>query len=147
MPVITDRRRQRQRVAQALDRRDGARLQNDAVGDRLHAEHADAPGDELRQHDPAEAPIVRVHHVERHLHRVEGEAVGFGDGKRVQMDVRILVTGEADVAQLAGLARLHERRVRAVVVEHAVRVLVAKYLVMLHQVDAVGLEAPQRLVS
>ena len=95
--------------------------------------------DEPRQHDLAEAAVVRVHHVQRHLHRVEREAVRRGDGEHVQMDVRILVTGEADVAQLARLARLHERRVRAVFVEDAVRVVVAKDLVMLHEVDAVGL--------
>ena len=36
---------------------------------------------------------------------------------------------------------------RAVLVEDAVRILVAQDLVMLHEIDAVGLQPPQRLVE
>ena len=63
------------------------------------------------------------------------------------MDARVLVAGEADVAELARLPRLEERRVGAVVVEDAVRILVADDLVVLDQVDAVGLQAAQGLVE
>ena len=63
------------------------------------------------------------------------------------MNARVLVAGEADVAELSRLSRLDERSVGAVVVEDAVRILVAQDLVVLDQVDAVGLQATQRLVD
>src|SRR5207253_8354339 len=62
-------------------------------------------------------------------------------------DPRILVTGEPDVADLAGLARVEERAVRAFLVENAVRILVAQNLVMLNEIDMVGLQALQRFVE
>ena len=69
------------------------------------------------------------------------------DLEHVQMDVRVLVPGEADVAELARLPGLDQRRVGAVLVEDAVRILVADDLVVLDQVDAVGLQAAERLVE
>jgi hypothetical protein len=60
---------------------------------------------------------------------------------------RVLVAGESDEAQLAGPARLQERGVGALLVEDAVRVVEAKDLVVLHQIDAVGPEAAKRLVE
>ena len=104
-----DRRRQAQGVADTRSR-SRARSQDDAVGQALHAEHADVLLHELGQHQLLEAAVVRVHHVQRHLHRVEREPVLARDFERVQVDARILVAGEADVAQLAGLLRLDERR-------------------------------------
>jgi hypothetical protein len=58
----------------------------------------------------------------------------------VQVDPRVLVTGEADIAQLAGLTRLDERGVGAFVVEDPVGILVAEDLMVLDQVDPVGLQ-------
>ena len=63
---------------------------------------------------------VRVHHVDRHLHGVEAEAMLLGDLEHVQVDLRILVPGEADVADLAGLLRLHRRVDRAIFGKDAV---------------------------
>jgi len=65
----------------------------------------------------------------------------------VQVDARILVPGEADVAQLARCARLDQRGVRAFAIEHAVRIFEADHLVVLDQIDAVGLQAVERLVQ
>jgi hypothetical protein len=59
------------------------------------------------------------------------------------VDARVFVAGEADVAELARLARLDERRMGAVCSENAMWILVAENLVVLDQVDAVGLEATQ----
>ena len=69
------------------------------------------------------------------------------DLEHVQMDARILVAGEADEADLAGLRASSERLHRAALGEDAVRVVEADDLVELHQIDVVGLEPPQRLVE
>ena len=135
-----DRRRQIQRVVQALDRRHGVRSQDDAVRHALHAEHADVLLHELGQDELLEAAEVRIHHVERHLHRVEREALLARHFEHVEMDVRILVPGEADVAELARLPRLEQRSVGALLVEDPVGILEADDLVMLHEIDAIGLE-------
>ena len=69
------------------------------------------------------------------------------DFEHVQMDVRVLVAGEADVAHLAGLLGLDHRLHGAALGEDAVRILEADDLVELQQVDVVGLEPPQRFVD
>jgi hypothetical protein len=71
---------------------------------------------------------VRVHHVERHLHRVERDAMRARDLQHVEVDARVLVSGEADVAQLAGALRVSERGVRAFLVGDAVRIIVGEAL-------------------
>src|SRR5262249_22632822 len=74
-------------------------------------------------------------------------AVRVGHGERVQEDVRVFVPSETDVAELAGLASLDERPMRAVFVEDAMRVFVSQHFMVLDEIDAVGLEAAQRLVE
>src|SRR6267378_4467457 len=71
----------------------------------------------------------------------------FGDLERVEVDARILVSSEAYVAELAGGARFDEGRVRAVVIEDPVRILEANNLVVLDQVDAVGLKSAERRIQ
>src|SRR5688572_2005228 len=64
------------------------------------------------------------------------------------MNGGILVSRESDVAQLPRPLRVIEHLLRTLLlVEDAVRVLVPDDLVMLHEVDAVGLEPPERLVE
>ena len=87
----------------------------------------------------AKLRIVRVHDVERHLHGVEVEAVLLGHFEHVEMDVRIFVAGEADVADLAGLLALRGAPLGASSIEDAVRIVEADDLVVLDQVDVVGL--------
>ena len=90
---------------------------------------------------------MRIHHVERHLDRVELESVFLRDLEHVEVDARVLVPGEADVAELPRLPPLDQRRVRSfLLVEDPMGILVADDLVMLHEVDAVGLEPAERLV-
>ena len=60
------------------------------------------------------------------------------------MNVRILVTGEADVAQFPRLPCLLKRPVHAVLPENAIRVFEANDFMMLHEIDAVHLETPER---
>jgi hypothetical protein len=93
------------------------------------------------------AAVVRVHHIQRHLYGVEGEVVFTRELEGMQVNARIFVAGEADVADLAGPLRLDQRSVRALLIEDAVRVLVADHLVMLHQIDGVDTETPERFVE
>ena len=69
------------------------------------------------------------------------------DFEHVQMDAWVLVAGEPQIANLAGLFRIHQGAVRTVFVEDAMRILIAKNLVVLHQVDVVGLQPNQRFVE
>ena len=59
--------------------------------------------------------------------------------EHVQVDARVLVAGEADVADLARLLRLEQRLHGAAFGEDAVGIVEADDLVELHEVDAVGL--------
>ena len=65
------------------------------------------------------------------LHGVELEPSAGRHFEHVQVNVRVLVAGEADVAELAGPLRFEERLHRAAFGEDTVGVLVADDLVML----------------
>src|SRR5438067_56888 len=77
-------------------------------GQALHSEHNDILPHEIGQDHSLKAAVVCVHDVERHLHRIECEFVFSGHFKHVHMDTRILMSGEADVADLACLPGLDE---------------------------------------
>ena len=62
------------------------------------------------------AAVVRILHVQGHLHGVELEAVLTGDFERVKMDSRVLVSGKSDESQLADLPEVEKRNVRSVFV-------------------------------
>ncbi len=101
----------------------------------------------FRKHQFSKTAVVGIHDVERHLDRVEGEAVFIGHFQHVQMDKRILVAGEADVAQLARFFCFQEHLVGAVFVEDAVRVFEADDFMVLDEIDAVGLEPAKGFVQ
>src|SRR3954462_4900242 len=63
------------------------------------------------------------------------------------MDLRILVPGEPDVTELPRLSRLEQGGVRAFLVEDAVRILEAQDLVVLHEIDPVGLQPAERFIE
>ncbi len=132
---------------ETLRRRYRAGLQNVPVGQAFHAEDANVLPDELWEYELLEAAVVRVHDVERHLDGIEGEALLRRGREHVQVDSRVLVSGKADVAKLTCLTRLHERGIGAFRTEDSMRVLEADDLVMLHEIDAVGLEAAEGLVE
>ena len=84
---------------------------------------------------------MRVHHVEWHLHAVEHEPFALRNLEHVEVHARILVTGEADVAHLAGLLRCDEGFERAALFENPIRVVEAQDLVELDEVDVVRLQS------
>src|ERR1700730_154006 len=63
------------------------------------------------------------------------------------MDVGILVSGEADIPELASLLPVDERAIGPFVVEDSMRIVVAHDLVMLDEIDAIGLQPLERLVE
>ena len=67
------------------------------------------------------------------------------DFQHVQMHGRVLVPGEADVAHLAGLFRVQHGGHGALVGEHPVGVFHAQDLVVLEQVEVIGLEAREAI--
>src|ERR1700737_2165758 len=63
------------------------------------------------------------------------------------MNVGILVPGESDEPDLARLLSIDERAVGDLLVENAMRIFIAEDLVMLDEIDPVGLQSAQRLVQ
>lgn len=78
------------------------------------------------------------------LFGVEMEAVLVGGLEHAGVDCRALVSCEADIAQLALLARLQHRLERAAIGEHPAGIVGADDLVELQQVEVVGLQTRQR---
>ena len=69
-----------------------------------------------------------------------------GDFERVEVNVGMFVSCKANEADLSGFLRLDERLVGAFFVEDTVRVLVPQNLMMLHQIDVVGLKPAKRFL-
>src|SRR5580704_7722172 len=63
------------------------------------------------------------------------------------MDVGILVSREADIPELACCSPVDERAIGAFVVEDSMRIVVAQDLVMLNEIDAIGLQPLERLIE
>src|SRR5581483_1894814 len=103
--------------------------------------------DQFRHDEFFEAAEVGVHHVQRHLGGSKSEPVLAGCCEHVKMDMRVLVSGEADEPEFAGLLGLDERGVGAVLGEGTIRIFVADYFVMLDEVDVVGLQTAEGFVE
>src|SRR5579862_1792581 len=71
------------------------------------------------------------------------EAMVGCDFQHVQMNLWIFVSGESDVADLAGFLRFEHRFVGSALREYAVGIVEPDYLVMLNQVDVIGLQPLQ----
>ena len=90
---------------------------------------------------------MSVHHVQRHLGRIELIFVLACHFEHVEMNVRVFMSRKPDEAQFAGLASLDERRVRSFLIKDSVRVFIAQDFVMLNEVDVVGLQPLKRPVQ
>jgi len=77
----------------------------------------------------------------------EVEAVLLRQLERAEVNQRVFVAGESDVANLAGLLCFESAFKRTAWREDAVGVFKADDLVELHQVDDVGLQALERLAQ
>src|SRR5437773_2990378 len=142
-----DARGQVHRIVQALDRAHRLAGRDLTVPEGLHPEDSDSLLHEDLQDLLLEALEVGVHHVQRHLDRVEPEPVLRGRLEHPQMDRRTLVPREADVADLPRILRLEGRLDRPALGEDPVRVFPPDDLVELQEVDDVRLEPPERLLD
>src|ERR1035437_9162689 len=100
------RGRKREGVGQALLWRGDLVLDDGAVGHGFHAKDGDSLLEKSRNDMPGEAPETGVEQIERHLATVEMEVVLGGDVQHPVVDDGILVAGEANVADFAGILRL-----------------------------------------
>src|SRR5256712_4248503 len=142
-----DARRHDHGIVEAFDGRHCAAHQDERIAHRLHPQHANVLRDQHGHHLLLEAVVMGIHHVQRHLHRIEREPVRPGGVEHPEMDGGTLVAGESDIADLPCALRRHHRLQRAVRPEHTLRIRHPDHLVELHEVDAVGLEPAQRLID
>src|SRR6266850_3743843 len=63
------------------------------------------------------------------------------------MDVGILVSRKADIPNLARSLPVDERTIGAFLVEDSMWIVIPQDLVMLHEIDAIGLQPRERLVE
>src|SRR5438876_3004300 len=63
------------------------------------------------------------------------------------MDVGILVSREADIPDLARSLPVDKRSIGAFLVEDSMWIVIPQYLVMLHEIDAIGPQPLERLVE
>src|SRR5947208_8188789 len=142
-----DARRQVHRVMQALDRADGLAGRDLAIPEGLHPEDSDPLLHEDRQDLLLEALEVRVHHVQRHLDRVEPEPVLRGRLEHPEVNRGVLVSRETDIADPPRIPRLEGGLDRPALSEDPVRILPPNDLVELQEIDDVYLESLERLLD
>jgi len=90
---------------------------------------------------------VGVHHVDRHLHRIESELVRGGRRQHLHVNLGALVSGKSDVSDLAGLFRIRHRLHGSSRGENAVRIARPDDLVELHQVHIRRLQPFQGFID
>src|SRR5205085_1203615 len=136
--------RQAHCVVQTLDWGCSLTAQYDAVAHRFHAEHSDPVLHQHRQNFLFKAVVMSVHDVERHLHGIEGELVSESCLQHLEMNVWTLVSGKADVTNLALFFRFECRLQASARAQNSCRISFANHLVELQQINMVGLQAAQR---
>src|SRR5579872_5423623 len=90
---------------------------------------------------------MRIHNVDRHLHRVEVKGMRVGSLKHAKVYAGILVTGEANVANLArsfGFLNCLDGPAGG---EDNIRIVETNDFMELQQIDHICLQATQRLLN
>lgn len=90
---------------------------------------------------------MRVHDVQRHLHRIKLESVLRGGFKHSKMHVRILVSGEANVAGSSRPPRFEQCLCSTLFIEETIRIFEANHFVKLQEIDVIDLEPTQRFID
>src|SRR5207237_2556495 len=88
-----------------------------------------------------------IHHIERHLNRVELESVAVRNFEHVKMHARIFVPGKPDVSNLARIACLYQSGVCSFIIKDAMRIFVTEDLMMLDEIDRVHLQTLKRFIK
>ncbi len=140
-----DRDGEGEAVVEGLDGLYGVALEDEGVAEGLHGKDSDAllegDGDDF----VGEGAEVGVHDVDGHLDGVEVDAVLMGHVDHAEVDDGVLVAGESDVAEFAGLLGGESGFHGSAGYEDAVGVFHADDLVELDEVDHVGLESAEGL--
>ena len=84
---------------------------------------------------------MRIEQIQRHLHCIEHESVLIGDFEHIKVNVRILMSREADVTNLARCPGSYKSGVGSIGIENAVRIFVSENFVMLNQVYVIDTES------
>jgi hypothetical protein len=111
----------------------------------LHRQDPNPLFDANRHDILTERPEVSIHHINRHLRRIKVKAMSLRNLQHAQVHRRVLMTGKANVSDLASLPGRDRRFDRPAFRKDAVGVLHAYHFVKLDQIDHVGLKPPQRL--
>src|SRR5665213_1284304 len=90
---------------------------------------------------------MRVHRIERHLNRIEMETVFLRRLQHVQMNMRVLMAGKSDKANLARAFGIEKGFHGAMRREDAVGVVEADYFVVLEKIDMIDPQTLQRFVN
>src|SRR5271165_99743 len=130
-------------VVKAFHRGSCFALENEMVAHGLHAEYPDVVFEQDGKHLLFEAFEVRVHYVERHLNGVKREAALCSGGQHFQMNIRTLMSCEADKADFAPFLSLQDGFHCPAFRKNAVRIGVANYFVKLEEIDPVSLQTAQ----
>src|SRR5438552_1823912 len=142
-----DARREVHRIVKALAWDHGLAGRYLAISEGLHPKDSDPFLHQDRQDLLLEALEVRVHHVQRHLDRVEPEPVLRGRLEHPLMDRGILVSREPDVADPPCIPRLERCLDRPALSKNPVRILRPNDLVELQEIDYIRLESLERLLD
>src|SRR6516162_6226992 len=132
---------------QTLDRLNGAALQNEMVTKRFHGLHPDPILYQKWQNLVLETAKMCVHDVQWHLHCVKMKPVLQSNFEHPEVNQRIFMSSEADVPDFARFLCFQHRFLRSALGEYPVRIFHSDNLVMLHQIDVIGLEALQGFVN
>jgi hypothetical protein len=124
-------RRKIHRVIQTLGRRNGLALKDDVVAHRFHAKHPNTVLCQNREDSFFETVKVSIHHVERHLHRIEPEPVLRSRAQHLQMNLWTFVAGEADKTDLARFLSFDHSLHPASLSKNAVRVSIPNHFMEL----------------
>src|SRR5665213_1830202 len=90
---------------------------------------------------------MRVHRIERHLNRIEMETVFLRRLQHIQVNMRVLMAGKSDKANLARAFGIEKGFHGAMRREDAVGVVEADYFVVLEKIDMIDPQTLQRFVN
>src|SRR5690242_17133187 len=130
---------------QALNGCYGFAVEDEWIPHRFHPQDTDFIRYQSREHLMFKTSEMRIHDIQGHLHSVETDSVNCGDFQHPQMNERILMASETDVADLACALCFHRGFDRSPFRKDSIRVFQANDLVELHQIQMIGLQPFERL--
>ena len=122
---------------QAVHRLNCAALQNDPVTEAFHAQGTNSLFQSAGNDKSREAPKVRIHYVDRHLHCVEAESGVLGNIQHLKVNAGVFMAGKADETYLACLFGCEDGFHRSTFIEDTIGIVITENLVVLEEIDVV----------